>query len=287
MLLAGSAAGLTLPPVVTAICAEVVKGRRALATTVVNAGTSAGIVASAPLALLAYGDWRVAYLLFALVAGITTLGIFAATPAIVSACGVSSQKARVSLRVFWEAPRVRALIISAFLCGIVLAPYWTFGGEILAQQAGWSGEEIGFLWMVLGAAGLFGAVSGALVRRFGVGKVHDASFVLMSASLFLLMLSPINPWFPLIGAALQSSSYMSLSGAYLVWGVDDVPKDPAGITAATFFMMPLGLALGAYVFGHGLAMFGAGPMLWLFGLFTLSGLLLYQHDRSFLASVPA
>ncbi|MEL6737019.1 MAG: MFS transporter, partial [Pseudomonadota bacterium] len=42
MLVAGSAAGLTIPPLVTAIQAVIRAGRRAVAITIVNAGTSVG-----------------------------------------------------------------------------------------------------------------------------------------------------------------------------------------------------------------------------------------------------
>ena len=69
---AGASAALVFPPFADAIAAVVPEPNRAQAFAWVSSGTGAGVAVAAPLAFLA-ADWRLAWVLFAVVAALTTL----------------------------------------------------------------------------------------------------------------------------------------------------------------------------------------------------------------------
>ncbi|MEM8979987.1 MAG: MFS transporter [Pseudomonadota bacterium] len=292
MLVAGSAAGLTIPPLVAAIQCAVRAGRRALAITIINAGTSAGLIASAPLAFAAEGDWRVTYALFAIIAGVVTLATLLATPGRRRHLEMSEEaqdglfvESMTVLEAFWKRSQLRVLFASAFLCGFVITSFWTFGGEALSQLGGWTGGQIGFFWIVLGVAGLLGAPAGAVMRHFGTQAVHRVSFMALTLSIFCLIYAGLSPAVAVLGAVLQGVAYMTISGVYLVWGVDEMPENPSAVVAAEFFLLPAGLVAGSCVFGYGLAHFGMMPTLVAFGCLSAMGVLLKVSSKPLLSSV--
>lgn len=68
LFLAGSSTGLASPPLAAAVSACIRPERQAGANTFINAGTSAGVVLSGPIALMMGGSWRWAFVIFATVA---------------------------------------------------------------------------------------------------------------------------------------------------------------------------------------------------------------------------
>ena len=76
---AGASAALVFPPFADAIAAVVPEANRAQAFAWVSSGTGAGVAVAAPLAFLA-ADWRLTWVLFAVVAALTTLLAARAVP---------------------------------------------------------------------------------------------------------------------------------------------------------------------------------------------------------------
>ncbi|WP_250458454.1 MFS transporter [Microbulbifer litoralis] len=64
VMLAGSSTGLASPPMAAAVAAALRPDRQDSVNTVINAGTSAGVVLSGPVALLMAGQWRLAFAIF-------------------------------------------------------------------------------------------------------------------------------------------------------------------------------------------------------------------------------
>ena len=65
VVVAGSSTGLASPPMAAAVAAAVQKSRQDTTNTVINAGTSAGVALSGPIALAIAGQWRLAFGAFA------------------------------------------------------------------------------------------------------------------------------------------------------------------------------------------------------------------------------
>ena len=73
VMLAGSSTGLASPPMAAAVAVIVRPDRQSLTNTIINAGTSAGVVLSGPIALMLGGQWRLAFTGFAVAAFIMAI----------------------------------------------------------------------------------------------------------------------------------------------------------------------------------------------------------------------
>ena len=269
LMLAGSSAGLSMPPLVLAIVQTVREERQAIATTIVNAGTGVGIMISGPIAIYFTGLWRMSFAGFAVLSLATTIAIVLILPKNKKSMkGAAKAKGRV-----WKNSAAYPLLGSAFLFGAVCASFWTFGGEILSTFGGWSNSDISWFWILIGIAGLAGAPAGACVRHFGVRGIHMFSFLILASAIILMGLAREHVAFAAISGAMFGVVYMLQTGLYLVWGMDEFPDRPAAIVAAAFFMLPLGQVVGSVFMGFGIEFLGTQETLFCFVLLCLLGAL--------------
>lgn len=135
VVVAGSSTGLASPPMAAAVAAAVQKNRQDLTNTVINAGTSAGVALSGPIALAIAGEWRLAFGAFAVVAVMLAIAAAIALP---SASG--APKAGFVPRLTGA---VKRLIASSFLMGAASTALWSFGGQLVAEQMAWGPKGVG------------------------------------------------------------------------------------------------------------------------------------------------
>ncbi len=275
LMLAGSSAGLSMPPLVAAIVQTVQEKHQAVATTVVNAGTGVGILLSGPIAIYFAGLWRMSFLGFSILALLTTL----ATLLILPQPDKPATTAQSETASIWKNSATAPILGSAFLFGIVCATFWTFGGEILSSFGGWSATGISWFWILIGIAGLAGAPAGALVKHFGVRTIHMFSFLMLAAAIILLGRADQHAAFPIIASLILGITYMLQTGLYLVWGMTEMPERPAAIVAAAFFMLPLGQVVGSVLMGFGIEHLGTKETLFCFVLLCLLGPLYLPNRR--------
>ncbi len=268
LLIAGSSAGLSMPPLVAAIVENVRMERQALATTIVNAGTSIGILISGPIALYFSGLWRFSFVGFAVLALFTTLSTLCLIPKGKPPLLSRETKVRV-----WHVPAAGPLLASAFLFGVVCASFWTFGGEVLKALGNWTVTDLSWYWVLIGVAGLIGAPAGMIVKSIGIRSIHSFSYLTLATSIILLGLAEENAIFPVIAGIMFGVIYILQTGVYLVWGLRILPERPATIVAATFFMLPLGQVLGSICFGLAMELLGIRETLFGFVLLCLLGAL--------------
>ncbi|RYH00635.1 MFS transporter, partial [Salipiger sp. IMCC34102] len=175
VVVAGSSTGLASPPMAAAVAAAVDKNRQDLTNTVINAGVSAGVALSGPIALGLAGQWRLAFGAFAAVALLLAVAAAISLPA-------ASGSDRAGGLPPMTGPVLR-LISASFLMGAASTALWSFGGQLVAEQMGWGATGTGFLWTCIGTGGLAGAWAGTLVGRFGLDRVHWSFLGLMAASI--------------------------------------------------------------------------------------------------------
>ncbi len=247
LLIAGSSAGLSMPPLVMAAMQTVAPRRRGRSTSIMNAGTCAGIALSGPIAIYMSGDWRVAFMGFAAIGAVAAFG---------TACILPPYRPNAPdiarSRAVWSDTSLRPLLFSSFGLGLVSAIYWTYGGEVLSGLGVWSGQDISKLWIIIGVAGFLGAPAGLLVQRWGLDTIHRLGFVLIAASIVLLSMAHLLPGAAIGGAILFGGAYILQTANYIIWamragGVDEARA--VKITAASFFMLPLGQITGTIAFG--------------------------------------
>ena len=151
VMLAGSSTGLASPPMAAAVAVSIQPDRQSATNTVINAGTSAGVVFSGPVALMMGDQWRLAFAGFA---------VAAAGLALVAAFSIpgGNRRARKSVDgvpslsgLLWN------LIFATFLMGFASTSIWSFGGQLITIRLNWSSADAGLLWISIGAAGIAGA----------------------------------------------------------------------------------------------------------------------------------
>ncbi|RJE82025.1 MFS transporter [Paracoccus onubensis] len=261
VIVAGLSTGLASPPMAAAVAAGVRPVRQDGTNTVINAGTSAGVALSGPVALGMAGQWRLAFAAFAAVAAILALAAAISLPA---ARGSGKPAGLPPL----NTPMLR-LITAAFLMGAASTAWWTFGGQLVSERLGWDVTGLGFLWICVGTGGIAGAWAGKLVARFGLNFVHCIFLVLMAVSILILDSTLATPTLVLIGGAVFGGAYVMLTGVYLIWGLRVLHDRPATGLMIGFLTIAVGQTAGAPVFGLLLTSFGAGPAVLVFATFTL------------------
>ncbi len=244
VMLAGSSTGLASPPLAAAVSIALPPARRDPANTVINAGTSAGVMLSGPVALLAGAQWRLAFAVFAATACVMAVVVAFTVPGPARAEARATEGAGLRHRL-----PVR-LIVVAWLMGASSAALWSFGSELVALRLGWDGGEAGGLWVAIGIAGIVGAAAGRWVVRFGIDRVHGVFLGALALGTVLVGIGGTTPALALFGGALFGAAYITLTGVYLVWGVSALPDRPASGLMVGFLSIAIGQAAGAPAFGY-------------------------------------
>lgn len=274
VLVAGSSTGLASPPMAAAVAAALREDRRNLTNTVINAGVSAGVALSGPIALATTGQWRLAFAAFAAVA---LMLAFAAAISLPASCGRSHTGGLPPM----TGPVV-GLICASFLMGAASTSLWSFGGELVSRRLDWGPTGTGLFWTCIGVGGLAGAAAGTLVGRFGLDRVHWVFLGLMTASILAVGFGPVAS---LVGGVIFGAAYVMLTGVYLVWGTYAMPDRPATGLMVGFLTIAVGQTVGAPLFGILMAGPGAGPAVICFaGVALLAGAF---RARSAIEGVPA
>ncbi|SDE97193.1 Predicted arabinose efflux permease, MFS family [Salipiger thiooxidans] len=261
VVVAGSSTGLASPPMAAAVAAAVQKSRQDMTNTVINAGTSAGVALSGPIALAIAGQWRLAFGAFAAVAVVLAVAAAASLPASGGGEGAGGLPPM-------KGPVLR-LISASLLMGAASTALWSFGGELVSQQLDWGPTGTGILWTCIGAGGIAGAWAGTLIGRFGLDPVHRTFLGLMAASILAVGSGIATPALALIGGAFFGAAYVMLTGVYLVWGTHALPGRPATGLMIGFLTIAIGQTAGAPFFGFLMAGPGAGPAVICFAVLAL------------------
>lgn len=262
VLFAGLSTGLSSPPLAAAVSMAVREPRRDRINTTINTGASLGVAVTGPAAFLFAGHWRLALAGFAALSLAMAIVAFLALPS----GRMERAGARATIRFNLDLTR---LLAAASLMGAASTTVWSFGPLLVQRLLGWDGAGVGMLWTVIGLSGLVGVAAGGMIAAYGLNVIHRVFLSLMGLAIVLVATG--SDILALGGAGLFGAAYMTLTGVYLVWGVDALPSRPAmGLTAA-FLAVAIGQTVGAPVFGLLLDVMPAFPSALLFATIALSG----------------
>lgn len=264
VLLAGTSTGLASPPMAAAVAAAVQPSRQDATNTIINAGTSAGVVLSGPVALLMGAQWRLAFTIFAGAALLMAVTVVWCVPRTDRVRGPSSSGMPA-----FNATLAR-LMTASFLMGAASTALWSFGGQLVTLRLGWGPAGAGVLWTAIGAAGFVGAGAGTLITRFGIGGVHWTSLGVMAAGIVAVGMAGTTPLLTLCGGIAFGAAYIMLTGVYLVWGVSALPERPATGLMIGFLTIAVGQTAGAPLFGFMLEHFSADHAIVAFACLALT-----------------
>lgn len=246
LFIAGLGAGLASPALASAVSRQIDASRQTAANTLINAGTGAGIIVSVPIFMLVPGGWRTACCCFAALALISLLLARYCLPA----GRADPQGSPVGWRDRLHNRALQRVIIIAFLSGVASAAWWCFGPDVLRQHSHLNEGQASMLWLVSGAAGILGALTGPLARCIGMRQVYWLAQLAMAVPLLLLAALTHFSYWLIPAAALCGAGYVTLSGILLVAGAAATPQNAASGVAAAFLTLAIGQIGGAILFAQ-------------------------------------
>lgn len=276
LFVAGLSSGLASPALAAAVSNRIAAADQPRINTLINAGTSAGIILTVVILSMLPGGWRTACLLFALLSLACLLPVMRVLS--VHAAGRAARVSRWHQRLYRRA--MRRLMGIALISGLVSAAWWSFGSALLRQHVGVDAETGRLLWLVAGGAGIAGAATGPVAARIGLNAVYRLSLCGMALPLLVLAFSHGESAGLLISVACCGAGYVTLSGVLLVWGAQATAEEPATGVGILFFMLAVGQVAGSLLFGQLYAALGAITALTLFALSALLLLFITPSQNS-------
>ncbi|WIL40495.1 MFS transporter [Pantoea agglomerans] len=276
LFVAGLSSGLASPALAAAVSNRIAVADQPRINTLINAGTSAGIILTVVILSVLPGGWRAACLLFALLSLACLLPVMRVLS--VHGAGRAARVTRWYQRLYRRA--MRRLMGIALISGLVSAAWWSFGSALLRQHVGVDAETARLLWLVAGGAGIVGAATGPVAARIGLNAVYRLSLCGMALPLLVLAFSHGESAGLLIAVACCGAGYVTLSGVLLVWGAQATAEEPATGVGILFFMLAAGQVAGSLLFGQLYAALGAITALTLFALSALLLLFITPSQNS-------
>jgi hypothetical protein len=254
----GMGAGFASPAMVRVIDRAVSTRAAPTAQSMVNSGTSVGVIAVGGLAFATTstaGPW-------ALMAGVCAASAGAVLLVARGGSGISAARDVETSSVTAPGEWGRLVVpgLAALVVGSGSALIWTFGPLMVTEAGSVDAGRVGWLWIALGVGGLVGPVTGVVVGRLGPrGGWSLFAGVLALGNVTLTVAIGLGvSWAAFAAMAIFGAGYMCLSGVLILWARAAWPTAAGAGTSVLFIAFAVGQALGSA--GFELARSMAGPI---------------------------
>tara|TARA_R110000824_G_scaffold401789_1_gene616370 strand:- start:19033 stop:20319 length:1287 start_codon:yes stop_codon:yes gene_type:complete len=243
----GICTGLMMPALTAAMQALVSRTMHGRVSSIMNAGTSVGIIVAVPTVVFLSDAWRLTYALFAVLTGMGVVAAWCFIPSVSRVTPANAAPPPPITRLQWS--RLTRLSLFAFAMGFVSSPYWLFAPDLVVTLGALPPGHTGWLWFAVGIAGLGGAVVSDLADRNNPPITQALMLMMLSSSLVLLAASPSQLALAMFSAMVFGLAYMSLTGLYLMTGIRLLPGRLSMGPVLPFMACALGQAVGSPVVG--------------------------------------
>lgn len=243
----GICTGLMMPALTAAMQALVSRSMHGRVSSIMNAGTSIGIIVAVPTVIFLSDAWRLTYVIFAVLTGIGVVAAWYFIPSVSRVIPANAAPPPPITRLQWS--RLIRLSLFAFAMGFVSAPYWLFAPDLAVNLGTLPPAYTGWLWFAVGIAGLGGAMVSDLADRNNPPITQALMLMMLSSSLVLLAASPSQLGLAMFSALVFGLAYMSLTGLYLMTGIRLLPGRLSMGPVVPFIACALGQAVGSPIIG--------------------------------------
>lgn len=281
VILAGTSPGFAYTPFSDAIVRLIPEHQQSRTYTIINSGTSFGVMIAGPVALWASSSWRSAWLLFAVLAIVAAVWNGRLLPTgphrrfYTSGAageenvadesqrerggqeGTDTRKTNVDttlplppLRLGWFlGPKSTRLFFVAFLIGLATSTYWTFSVDLISSRDATGGVDGSLFWSVLGISGIVGGAVGDAVDQVGLKRALLLTVLSLAGATGLLAIAPASLPTILISAAVFGAGFIAVTGIVGVWSINVFYERPSAGFGAAFFLISAGQLIGPAAFG--------------------------------------
>jgi len=271
VVLAGSGAGWAYPPMPDAVSRLVSEENRGRTLAAINSGTSYGVILAGPVALLAGSSWRGAWLVFAALALAATVWNAALLPGKAGGEAVGLPRLRWG---WFVCPGSGPLLVSAFALGLTSTVYWTYAVDLVSGSGALSRGFGELFFVLIGAAGIFGALAGGLVGRFGIRRVLRLAILALAASLAALPLALDSPVAVAGSGLLFGATFIMMTGTSAVWSTQVFRDRPSAGLGAYLLVFSVGQLLSPLLVGIASDLVGIPPAFYAAGAVAAATVLL-------------
>lgn len=240
---AGLGSGWISPAFSQVVSQSMASGLRDKGNTWINTGTSFGIIFTGLIALLFSEEWRWSYMLFAVLAFIVCWW---------NALALKEEKQQplppaqnfLGMKLLKKA---RFLIAASIGIGFSSSIYWTFSRSYVTEIYSLSENESVIFWIVMGGAGILGGIAGTVIQSIGLRLSYRLGLLVITASILGLTLSHLAAIY--LSALLFGTSFIFMTGLFIVWGTRQFPETPSLGVSISFFSLGVGQSLGSFIAG--------------------------------------
>ncbi|MCD4534366.1 MFS transporter [Nocardioides sp. cx-169] len=246
-------AGLASPGLVAVVQRNVSPEREARAQARVNAGTGPGLVAAGLLALVLLPDWRLGFVVSAVLTAAAGIAVLVLDrPAV----GGETRADPAAPRKWDWVAGLWLPALAALLLGAASAVVWTYGRTQVIDE-GASGSAATVAWIALGLGGTLAVVT---ARRMSAMRPERAWLLTnagVAVSVAALGLGAGQLTVAVLACAVFGWSFVTATSALIAWSSHLVPDEAAPGTSLLFITLMLGQAAGSAAAGavaerHGL-----------------------------------
>ncbi|MGP4039637.1 MFS transporter [Gracilibacillus sp. D59] len=246
VLLAGASTGLASPPYGAAISLWIKTDQQGKANTWINSGTSFGIVLSGLGAIFLTPNWRLTYLIYAILTFLILLWNFRVIPKVGTSSSLMLQKGNLSIR---GVKGAIPLIFASLILGISTAAFWTFSRSFIEEAGDYSDWQLSGFWVIIGIFGVLGGFSGSLVERWGLSVGYKLGSLSIASASIMLSFTSENWLVPYLSAGVFGCFYIFLTGVLLVWGTRVFITNASLGIGIPFLLLAVGQVLGSLLAG--------------------------------------
>lgn len=269
--IAGTSTGLASPALGNIVNLNLKSDEKSKSNTWINAGTGFGILISGPLSYLMGNDWRSIYVIFIIIGiGILIANLILIPKSQPTITNTKHYELSSIFKLGWK------IIISSFILGLASSIYWTFSKSYVDQ---FNTHNIAIIfWMIVGISGIIGGFLSSIEEKLGIKKTYLIIVIMTSLSMLLITIQPSNIILTDISAILFGSSYVLLTGIYILWGIKIFSKDHSIGIGIPFLVLAIGQLVGSSISGFSIDLIGYKFSFLLFSIFSLSSLFFKPYN---------